>query len=352
MAVKRAYERHGECCDITDALAFASPKVSAFISDWHVRLYRHSPRVFSKGYQLMEEHPLRPAEEKMLARFLRTAAEKLYDCLVENGYEAVLCPHMFSGLILKETFRRYGLRLPSGFVATDYTCSPMVQNCDTDLFFIPDKALTGEFLRAGIPAEKIVPVGIPVKEAFLSQTDKVVARQALGITGRRHLLMMCGSMGCGPMEELASRIVQRLPDDAALTVVCGSNRRLQEALNDLFGTDGRIHVCGFTDQVPLLMDSADVYITKPGGLSVTEALAKRLPMVLVNAVAGCETPNLHFFTSRGMAVTADTTERLAESACALLADEERCESIRAVMLRHAIGDPSEKIYAYMAENGK
>lgn len=68
------------------------------------------------------------------------------------------------------------------------------------------------------------------------------------------------------------------------------------------------------------MDSADLYMTKPGGISTTEAASKRLPMVLVNAVAGCETYNMRYFIHLGAAATADTPEELAGLALALLTD--------------------------------
>ena len=77
------------------------------------------------------------------------------------------------------------------------------------------------------------------------------------------------------------------------------------------------------------MDSADLYLTKPGGISVTEATRKRLPMVLVNAVAGCEDDNLRYFTALGAAVTADTPEELSALCLSLLADPQALSAMAA-----------------------
>ena len=85
-----------------------------------------------------------------------------------------------------------------------------------------------------------------------------------------------------------------------------------------------IHIRGFISNVSVLMDSADLFLTKPGGISTTEAMVKGLPMVLVNVVGGCETPNLNFFVSHGGAATAGTQEDIAALCKELLEnDEER-----------------------------
>jgi len=91
------------------------------------------------------------------------------------------------------------------------------------------------------------------------------------------------------------------------------------------------------------MDSADLYLTKPGGISVTEAAHKRLPMVFVNAVAGCETHNLNFFLSHGAAMTADTPEELARTCLALLDDPARLTEMAAAMEPVAQQDPCDTI---------
>ena len=75
------------------------------------------------------------------------------------------------------------------------------------------------------------------------------------------------------------------------------------------------------------MDSADLYLTKPGGLSVTEAAAKNLPMVLINAVAGCEEHNMNFYLGCGGAVTADTTEKLAVRCISLMKNSDQLQAM-------------------------
>ena len=156
-------------------------------------------------------------------------------------------------------------------------------------------------------------------------------------------MIMGGSMGCGPIAEMAALLPGLLPEDCHVSILCGNNHSLAEELERRCAGNARFHIYGFTDLVPRLMDSADLYLTKPGGISVTEAAHKRLPMVFVNAVAGCETHNLNFFLRRGAAVTADTPEELARTCIALLDDPARLAEMAAAMEPVAEQDPCETI---------
>ena len=106
----------------------------------------------------------------------------------------------------------------------------------------------------------------------------------------RMVLLCCGSMGCGPMEELTEELSGRLPEGAFLVVICGTNTVLREKL----AARGlkRTRVVGFTEKMSLYMDAADLYLTKAGGLSTTEALVKRLSPFTVMAAVSSAVPSL------------------------------------------------------------
>ena len=110
-----------------------------------------------------------------------------------------------------------------------------------------------------------------------------------------------------------------------------------------------MRILGQVDDVPLLMHSADVFLTKPGGLSTSEAVASRLPMVLIDAVAGCEEHNLDFFLRAGMAVTADTPDAIADAALALAHDDARLAEMRRAMQTIA-GAPADTVYVWLRDH--
>ena len=105
----------------------------------------------------------------------------------------------------------------------------------------------------------------------------------------------------------------------------------------------------YVKNISLLMDSADLYVTKPGGISVTEAADKNLPMVIINAVAGCETYNRDFFIHTGGAVTGESVEELAAVCISLLEDDQRRNKMADAFSRREKVNAAEKIYCDMKE---
>ena len=130
-------------------------------------------------------------------------------------------------------------------------------------------------------------------------------------------------MGCGPIKKLTKRLSASLSHKQEATVVCGTNKSLFAELSDMYENDPRIHIKGYVKDISLLLDSADLYLTKPGGISVTEAAVKGLPMVLLNAVAGCEEYNMNFLLERGCAVTGADIREITDTAVSLLSDKEK-----------------------------
>ena len=345
-AIQETYAAHGETCDIVDALQFISKRASQFISDWHSRIYRHAPKLYKAGYHTAEERTSVFREGTTVYRYLTSGSEQLYHFILDGGYDNIICTHVFPALALTAMLKHHPMPLVTSFVSTDYTCSPSVENSELDYYFIPDVSLTEEFVQCGVPREKLIDSGMPVKQAFYQDTDKAAAKAELGLPAdHQHLLVMCGSIGCGPIKELTEDLLIRLTSEQELTIVCGANEELFAKLERHFAHDPRIHIHGMVDYVPLLIHSADLFLTKPGGLSTSEAAACGVPMLLMDTVAGCEGHNLNFFLRQGIAVTAGTPKHLADLAAALLADPEQLQKM-ARAARHRKGDtPCERIYA-------
>ena len=283
-------------CEIADTLALISERVSDFISWGHSYVYRRLPKLFGVGYRYEEKHPARFIYERCAK-----GADALQKKLTEGSYNAVICVHVFSGMMMTEVRARYHNRVPAYFVATDYTCSPGVSELELDGCFIPHRMLLGEFVRQGtVPARKLFATGIPVRREFYERQSKAEARRALGMPeDGQVVLISCGSMGCGHLERSALILFRHLPATATLVVLCGRNEKLLEALEP--HACDRLRPIGFTDKVPTYMSAADVYLTKPGGLTTSEAIVKQVPMIFIDAVPGLETRNFDFLISCGVA---------------------------------------------------
>lgn len=328
-ALREAFEARGIPCIMEDTLRFISSSVSRMVSFVFVRMYRHFPGVFRYGYQYSEDHPGLFKDRSGVYKMLTAGAERLHRFITREGYDTVICTHVFSALVVSNILRRHDTPLRTFFVATDYTCSPSCGESCLDTYFIPHESLMDDFVRCGVPRERLVASGIPIRRAILRSYDKAEAKRKAGIRAdQRHLLIMCGSMGCGPIRKLVKELSKTLPENVYISVVCGTNHHLKKTLDHIYAQEQRIGIYGFVGDISTMLDSSDLFLTKPGGISVTEAAQKRLPMAFVNAVAGCETYNMRFYLERGVAVTADTPKAVASKASELLSNGAMLESMR------------------------
>ena len=347
-AIRQAFEAAGDTCVSADALQFTSNKLSQFMSWGHTTMYRRIPKLFRFAYGYAENHPKMMNEDATVVKLLTGGAEDLHSFLVTGGYSVVICTHVFSALLLRKVLELYPMPIKTAFIATDYTCSPGVASSELDVYFIPDATLAEEFIAAGVPRGKLVASGMPVLSQFYTSGNKETAKEAVGIKpDNTHLLLMCGSMGCGPMKQLTDALSGRLEPNWEISVVCGTNQKLCRELEQKYGSYPNIHIHGFVKDMSALMDSVDLYLTKPGGLSTSEALAKVLPMVLIDAVSGCESYNLQHFTEMGGAVTAPSVKELTELCVELLKDPLRRGKMETALLSHRYTDSADSICSVM-----
>ena len=344
-ALEEQFTARGHGCTVLDCLEFLPPAKARLISEGHVLLYRKAPKLFGLGYKFEENH---------VPRYLRAQCEscagEFSEAVKRMGCDAVICVHVFPAIMMTAAVRQFGLTLPGYFVATDYTCSPGVSLADMDLYFIPHPLLADEFIRCGIPADRLVPTGIPVRSCFLTQVPQPQARRALGLpeTGRV-ILLACGSMGAGPMEELTQALSQILTRDDRLVVVCGTNKKLRDRI--VRSCAGRnLRVLGFTKRMDEYMDAADLILTKGGGLTTTEVVNKHRPMLLINVIPGLEERNIRFMVSQGYAKTADNPEALALLAGTLLRDTATHAKWQETLARDFSGSAAAEIYGEICQD--
>lgn len=115
------------------------------------------------------------------------------------------------------------LQLVTSHISTDYTCAPCTADSALDWYFIPSTSLLGEFEQCGLQPQKLITSGIPVRQQFYQRVSQEAGKANAGISpAHQHILMMCGSIGCGPMEEIISYLCPYLTTEQELSVVCGT----------------------------------------------------------------------------------------------------------------------------------
>ena len=188
-ALKGYFETQNISCEIKDSLAFWSPEKSKIISKGHVFIYRKMPKLFGISYRFEENHPPKVGDESLIYDLVIRGCDSLYEYLTENTYDAIICTHVFSAMMITELKKRRKCSVKSYFVATDYTCSPGVSQTALDKYFIPHKKLIKEFCENGIPESKLVPSGIPVRMDFYKRTDPKEAKDLLSLPQDRKVVL-------------------------------------------------------------------------------------------------------------------------------------------------------------------
>lgn len=347
-AVKEYFDKRDMNCEIQDTLGFISMEFSKFMSWGHSFMYRHIPGLFRWGYEYSKKHPGVFKPNSGIYKILTAGAKRMYQYIAEKQFDTVICTHVFSAIILTHMQKIYSVSLKTAMIITDYTCYPGMNAIDMQQYFIPCESLIEEFVQNGVPRERIVPTGIPVCRSFLKEIGKADAKRLLNIdAGNRHLLIMCGSMGCGPIAKMLKQIAENLPEHTEVSVICGTNRNLQKKLERNYKKSQRIHIVGYTRQMSLYMDSADLCIMKPGGLSVTEAAVKKLPMAFINAVAGCEQYNINFFAGMGAAIASDFPGELVDKSFCILESNEKWEQMETALQAYRQPDSAKLIYDFI-----
>ena len=204
-------------------------------------------------------------------------------------------------------------------------------------------ALTAEFVGWGIPEEKIYPFGIPVGRVFREAVPKAEAKRQLALTeGKRYVLVSGGSIGAGSLEKTMELLTDLTRGtDFHVIAICGSNASVRRQLEKRFGAEATL--LGNTDKMALYLRACDLYLTKPGGLSTTEAAVAEVPLGLLPPIPGCESRNLRFFTQNGMAVAVELNREALEHLLKLPGDTALLQHMYQTQRSLIAKDAAEKI---------
>jgi processive 1,2-diacylglycerol beta-glucosyltransferase len=230
--------------------------------------------------------------------------------------------------------RAIGARVIS--VLTDYLPHRFWISEGIDAYVVAGPLSKEELIRRGVPASRIHPLGIPIMPAFLEEEDRTAVAQRLGLDPQRFtVLLISGGLGTGPMAALVKAFLH-LSEKLQLIVVCGKNQALLHTLERLRPTiPHKLILYGFTHSVHTLMSVADVVVTKPGGLTCAEALAKGLPMVFLTPIPGQEVRNARYLVSEKVALWVSSPKEAVSFVDQLRRHPDRLDRLRREALRIA-----------------
>jgi processive 1,2-diacylglycerol beta-glucosyltransferase len=215
-------------------------------------------------------------------------------------------------------------------VQTDFQSEPPWVQREIDFYCVGSEQAKSELIGWGVSPNRVLACGIPIDPAFAFSYDRAELLKALGL-GERHpvVLVMGGGMGPAPLDEII-RTLELCGTALQVLAVTGHDHAMKARVENLRGKLALdLRVLGWTDNVPELMAVADVLITKPGGLTTSEALAMNLPMVLTHPIPGPEERHLRYLERHGVAFGARQLEDIPRLVARILTSSgERDEMVR------------------------
>lgn len=350
-AVRDEFLREGDECEFRDVLSFFSRHYSKLICNSYVELVKTAPDIFGKVYET-NENRYKECYAKKSMSFSYIAqlpyANKLQKFITEEKFDAVICTHLFGGQVLTHLRRHGKLSVPFYFVSTDYSCAPLLEEVEADMIFVPHKDCIPSFTVRGIDEKKLFVCGIPVAEKFKRRTEKSEARKQLSLpVDSSIVLIMSGSMGFGNPVAQIKEILARVGGNVMVILITGKNKRLFSKASKAFRRNEDVLTVGFTDKVDLFMDASDVILSKPGGLSSTEALVKNIPIVHTNPIPGCETENADFFRSHGMSLVSSDVGEIAGMTARIVTDQGLRGEMMDAQRKNSFPDTARQIVSFV-----
>lgn len=337
-------------CVGVDVATNAYPVISGVFNKMYLRMLQHAPVVWDYLYDNPDVEALTRDARGLLTLASSFRTRKLID---KHRPAAVICTQAVAATAMAAEKKRGYLKAPLVGVVTDFGVHSYWIHHEIDLYLVGHANVRDEMVKRGVPAEKVRITGIPVHPRFAEIVSRSEARRRIGVPEKgKAILMMGGSRGLGLMDEMLETAVAGAPT-WHLLVVCGHNRSFHRRATAFARKHRRVRAFGYVKDTSVLMSAADVVITKPGGLTCSEALAKGLPLILTNPIPGQEERNVDLLVRSNVASVARTPDELGAQMRLLrerpTALRERQESARTISRPRAASEAARLILDLVAD---
>jgi processive 1,2-diacylglycerol beta-glucosyltransferase len=322
-----------------DILELTNPLFRRLYGKAYLDLVNKAPHVLGYFYDLMDR-PTSPRARSDRLRFLveKLNLRKLQRFLKADPWDVIVNTHFLPAEIIAHLRTQRELATPQITVTTDFETHRLWVNQPCDLYCTATDEGAAYLHHWGVPAADTRVTGIPIHPLFSQPKERAACIARQGLRGDRPIvLQLAGGFGVGPIEQLYRALLE-IDLSLEVVVVSGRNALLKEQLERVAVPDRHVaHVLGFTDQMDELMAVADLVVSKPGGLTTSETLARGAAMAIVNPIPGQESRNSDYLLEHGAAIKINNLGTLTFKLRQLLGDPARLESLKANARR--IGRP-------------
>lgn len=279
---------------IVDVLDYTKPFFKKTYPKGYTFMVASVPFVWKFFFWLLDIRILQKAIK--IARRLQNSlcAKKFENFLINEKFDYIVSTHFLPNEVVSSL--KQANRIQSQLIScvTDFDVHKIWLADHVDLYCVASDWTKEKLKWLGVNLEKIVPTGIPTMKEFAQLPEIGPLKEKLGLAKDTFtVLVATGSFGFGPIEEIIDKL-----KDFQVIVVSGHNKSLYERLQTKKYSNALI--LGHVDNMHELMAVSDVMVTKPGGLSISEALVSQLPLIFFRAIPGQEMNNIKVLNSFGI----------------------------------------------------
>ncbi|ANF96137.1 UDP-N-acetylglucosamine--LPS N-acetylglucosamine transferase [Paenibacillus bovis] len=275
--------------------SFLNPKVAPLIITAYKKTVVSQPKLVRMMY--------RSQYKKSINRLATLALHRIFYTHTQNVIrqlrpDIIVCTHPIPGAVISR-LKRLGMPIPLCMVITDYDAHGTWIIPEVDRYLVSTDGVRSKLMMRGIPFSKIKVTGIPVHPNFWEHPSKAEIRMRFGLKDMPTVMIMSGGWGM-MSDDAVNAYLTSFADKVQFIFCFGSNdKAYQRAQQDLNFNHENIHLVRYTKEIDKLMEVSDLLVTKPGGMTCTEGLAKAIPMLFYNPLPGQEEQNSRYFTEQG-----------------------------------------------------
>ena len=327
LAVEKAIRMSSDDAEILNINAFryTSPITEKIVNRIYATVIRKTPKIWDYLYDNPKVKRRLDIYREAINSLNSPKLKKLFD---QFRPDAVVCTQAYPCGMVANYKRTYKSNLPLIAVLTDYVPHVYWLSEDVNYYVTPSQEISQRLIKRGVAPSKIKALGIPFDPAFNQTTDKNSVMQKLNLDpDLKTVLIMGGGQGLGPIKTII-RSLEKVKAGMQEIIVCGTNKKLYNSLKKKNRKyNKKILLYAYTTNVSDLMTASDIIITKPGGITTSEALTKKLPLLIIKPIPGQEMNNTEYLTSQGAAIRIDKPKKINIIIEDLLTDPDKLKKL-------------------------
>ena len=342
---------------VIDAIEYISPLLNRTITEIYEYMATKNPLLWKMMYNSSNKKSF----NSIIGKTNSLISNKLIPLLESCDPDVIVTTHPFTTEMISKLKKHKKTSIPLVCIMTDYAPHRTWISPNVDAYVVANENMITPMIEMEVEPDKIYPFGIPVDDAFFNRQNKEELMNELKLkSGIPTILIMAGSCGFANIEKIYKEL-QSIEKDFQIIIITGKNKKLYENMQKVIdgkktGIKNKIlakisekapelkrmkfikryqnktdtsrypkntQLIYFTNEVEKYMSVSDLILTKPGGLTVSEALACNLPMALYDAIPGQEEENANFLVSNNMAVKLNSCEGIANTVNDLISNPQK-----------------------------